>query len=101
MSSQSETAASSGLPRPEPLVRYSRDGDEDGTNAVVSAFREDPIDGVPADADSLYAWVDPDAIDDVLDSAGTDVRLSAVIWDHPVVITSEEIAVYEPGAAIE
>ncbi|MFB6091003.1 MAG: HalOD1 output domain-containing protein [Halobellus sp.] len=96
--SRSEEAAIAGGPSgPEPLVRYARDREEDGANAVVSAFGEPPIDGVPSDAESLYAWVDPDALDDLIESAGSDVRLSAVIWGYPVVITGAEVEIYEPG----
>ncbi|MFA1611395.1 HalOD1 output domain-containing protein [Halobellus rubicundus] len=101
MSSIGEPIGAGELSGPEPLVRYSRDRDEDGTNAVVSAFCEPPLDGVPTEAETLYTWVDADAIDDLLDSARANLRLSAVIWEYPVVITSDEIEVYEPGTAVE
>ncbi|SDX86505.1 hypothetical protein [Halobellus clavatus] len=93
----SSTPRTSTAPNPadsDPIATYVWTGEEDGANAVVAAFSEGPLDGIPTDNGTLYQWIDTDAIDSLLASAHDDVELSTVIWDHPVVITRDTVEVY-------
>ena len=84
-----------------PVVTYARDADEKGVDAFVSAFATEPLDVDITKRDPLYAWIDLDALDALFESAGGDVELSTVIWDHPVVITADEIEIYEAETTAE
>jgi len=84
-----------------PVVTYARDADEKGVDAIVSAFATEPLDVDITKRDPLYAWIDLDALDALFESAGGDVELSTVIWDHPVVITADEIEIYEAERTAE
>jgi hypothetical protein len=77
-----------------PVVTYSRDGDENGVDAIVSAFSTTPLDLDLAERDPLYEWIDLDALDALFESARDDVTLSTIIWNHPIVITADDIEVY-------
>jgi len=84
-----------------PVIRYARDAEEKGVDAIVSAFATESLDVDITKRDSLYAWIDLDALDALFESAGGDVELSTVIWDHPVVITADEIEIYEAERTAE
>ncbi|RLM57486.1 hypothetical protein DVK02_06895 [Halobellus sp. Atlit-31R] len=84
------------VPGTEPVVTYARDTEDAGVEAVVSAFSAQPLDVDPADRGPIYEWIDLEAIDSLFDSARDDVRLSTIIWNHPVVLTTDRIEVYDP-----
>ena len=84
-----------------PVVTYARDGDENFVDAIVSAFATTPLDVDLSGRDPLYEWIDLDALDALFESARDDVALSTIIWDHPVVITVDDIEVYEADETAE
>jgi len=84
-----------------PVVTYARDGEENGVDAIVSAFAKTPLDVDLAERDPLYEWIDLDALDALFESTRDDVALSTIIWDHPVVITADDIEVYNAEGTAE
>lgn len=75
------------------VARYPVSPDESPSQAVLSAFEmvadrpHEPSETV------LYDYVDPDALDRLLDDA-TRTRVETRLWGHPVVVTPSLVSVY-------
>ncbi|MFB6252164.1 MAG: hypothetical protein ABEI27_10865 [Halobellus sp.] len=94
MSSSPRTSTTPNRVDSDPVATYARTGNEDGANAIVAAFSEGPLNGISTEDSTLYEWIDPDAVDSLLESASSEVKLSTTIWDHPVVITRDAVEIY-------
>lgn len=76
-------------------LRYTLDRDERVGRALLDAFRRDGIE--PEDRDTfLYDWIDVEAVDRLHRRHDPNLRVSARVWDHAVVITHDEITLYAP-----
>ena len=84
------------LSETRPLARRPVSGGESTTAAVFEAFEAVSTD--PDDGELLYEQVEPDALDALLDGSGADPTVMIELWDHPVVITSNWVAVYATDA---
>jgi hypothetical protein len=70
-----------------------REGPDRIAADLVDAFSAIGVDAVPGGS-PLTRQIDAEAIT-ALSGAATPWRLSVVLWGHPVVITAEDITVYE------
>jgi hypothetical protein len=70
--------------------------DEAPSRAILHAFSELDV-GLPTTGKRLADVADPDAIDRLVRTAGENVRISMVLWEHPVVVTTEEVRVFGPS----
>ena len=75
------------------LVAYSLSSEEEMAEGVVNSFHAANID-VFEKPTQLNDWVNPDVFTLLQWSSDRPIYLSTRIWDHQVVITSEEIRVY-------
>lgn len=79
-----------------PLARQPVTDGESTTEAVFEAFEAVGTD--PDEGDSLYEQIEPDALDALLDGGGADPTVMIELWGHPVVVTSNWVAVYATDA---
>lgn len=84
------------LSETRPLARRPVSNGESTTQAVFEAFEAVGTD--PDDGPVLYEHVEPDALDALLDGGGADPTVMIELWGHPVVITSNWVAVYATDA---
>lgn len=82
-------------PTADAVLSYERSDDEEMATALVSAFADPAVDVDLADRETLHEWLSLEAVEDLLASGHDDLGISAVVWDHDVVITAESIEVYE------
>lgn len=74
------------------LVTYSVGSEESIPIAITGAFRA--IGASPSDRETVVEdWIDGDAIERLCRASDRHLRVSTVIWDHPVIITPEEIQI--------
>lgn len=78
----------------ELLVAYTRDPGEEMSSAVVNAFLAGDVD-VNAKETQLESWIDTDALGDLDWSTARSTLLYIHIWEHPVVLTPEEVRIYD------
>ncbi|WP_256301650.1 hypothetical protein [Haloarchaeobius salinus] len=79
------------------LVRHSIDSEEEMTEAVVDAFLAAGVD-VYDRPTTLAGWIDPDVFETLQWSSSRPLYLGTLIWDHYVVITPDQVAIYTaPG----
>lgn len=76
------------------VVSYSVESDEEMTEAVVGAFIEAGID-VFSESTTLMDWINPDVLENLEWNADQPLYLSTLIWDYRVVITAEEVRIYQ------
>lgn len=76
------------------LVSYSISSSEQKSEAVVNAFAAADID-VFEKPTTLSDWLNIDVLEDTRWGSG-DPYLGTEVWDHPVLITTEEIRIYTP-----
>lgn len=79
-----------------PLTRRPVSNGESTTAAVFEAFEAISTD--PDEGELLYEQVEPDALDALLDGGVADPTVMIELWEHPVVITSNWVAVYAKDA---
>lgn len=80
--------------KPPPLITYQIEDGETFFEAISEAFGAIGLD-VYGQETAIADWTQDGLIDlSVLDPDGP-VRVSTVIWDHPVVVTPDEIRIYE------
>ncbi len=82
-------------PGGDPIVTYTRGPNERCVNSIVAAFGKDSVGVAPERREPLHQWADFDAVETLLQSARRDLRLSMVLWDHPVVITPQTVEIYD------
>jgi hypothetical protein len=70
--------------------------DEQPSRAILHAFAELDLDLFGTE-ELLADVVDPDALDELLRTADGRVRVSMVLWDHPVVVTPDAVHVFDPA----
>jgi len=76
------------------LVSYPVGDDEAVSRAVVAAFRSLGVD--PSEKETRLAnWVDTDVLEDVRWDSAWPVYLSGRVWGRRVVVTADEIRIYE------
>lgn len=76
-------------------LRYTLDRDERVSQALLDAFRRSGIE--PEDRDTfLYDWINMEAVDHLYRHHDRHPRVSAIVWDHAVVITNDDITLYAP-----
>jgi len=74
------------------LVTYSVGSKESISIALTKAFQA--IDFSPTDRETVIEdWIDGDAIERLCRTSDRHLRVSTVIWGHPVIITPEEIQI--------
>lgn len=78
------------------LLSYSISSGEEMGEAVVNAFLAGSID-VFDKPTQLVDWVDPDILEAIQRSPDRPIYFSTRIWDHKVVMTSEEVRIYIPS----
>jgi len=81
------------------LLAYSLSSEEEMVEGVVKSFNAANID-VSEKPTKLYDWVNPDVFTLLQWSSNCPIYLSTRIWDHQVVITSEEIRIYRQSFPI-
>lgn len=79
------------------LVVYSVDREEETCEAVVEAFQAANID-VFEKPTTIDDWLDADVFNDLTWPSDSPLLLRTQIWEHPVVITGEEVRIYGPSA---
>ncbi|MFB6168234.1 MAG: HalOD1 output domain-containing protein [Haloferacaceae archaeon] len=79
-----------------PLARRAVSAGESTTAAIFEAFETTTTD--PDEGEALYDQVEPDALDSLLDGGAADPRVLVELWSHPVVVTSNWVAVYPKDA---
>lgn len=76
------------------LITYQIGNDETMFEAITNAFRS--IDFAPYQQDSTIEEYTKDCSVDLSDwDSENSCRLSTIIWDHPTVLTTDEIQIYE------
>ncbi|WP_372911540.1 HalOD1 output domain-containing protein [Salinigranum sp.] len=70
--------------------------DEQPSKSILHAFAELDVDLFGTE-ELLADVVDPDALDELLRTADGRIRASMVLWDHPVVVTSDVVRVFDPA----
>lgn len=78
----------------ELLIRYSIGGDESVVEAIVTAFDLLDVDTTETDT-VIHDVVDSDALVQIHQSSSGNVRVSFRMWDHPVVVESGHVMIYE------
>lgn len=81
------------------LLSYSVGSGEEMAEGVVNAFLAANIDVFERQT-QLVDWVDPDILEAIQQSADHPIYLCTQIWDHQVVMTSEEVRIYSPSALV-
>ena len=82
------------------IVRQSIDSDEEMGEAVVDAFLAAGVD-VYERPTTLAEWIDPDVFETLQWSSSRPLYLGTLIWDHEVVITPDQVAIYTaPGGVM-
>jgi hypothetical protein len=80
-------------------VRRSIDSEEEMSEAVVNTFLAAGVD-VYDRPTTLAEWIDPDVFETLQWSSGRPLYLCTQIWDHCVVITPNQVAIYTaPGGS--
>lgn len=81
------------------LVAYSVDRGEAVHEAIVNAFLAANID-VSEKGTTLEAWIDTDSISGFDWHPETPLFITALIWGHLVVISSERVRVYSDSSIV-
>lgn len=81
------------------LVRYSLEGDEEMTEAVVSAFLAADVD-VYERSTQLVDWINAEVFENLEWTSDRPLYLCTRIWDHRVVMTPEEVRIYQSSEVI-
>lgn len=81
--------------RDEPiLLSYGISEDESVYEAITNAFSSIEFD--PFDAETTIAdWTDDCPVDSQEGDATSDCRVTTTIWDHPIVLTDEDLRIFE------
>lgn len=77
------------------LVSYSISSGGEMGEAIVDAFLAANVD-VFDKPTQLVDWVDPDILESVQWSSDRPLYICTNIWDHQVVMTSDEVRIYTP-----
>lgn len=77
----------------DPSVTYSVGSEESITDAVLAAFRNSDVDLCEREL-TLYEQIDDNGLDQLFARGGREIRLTARLWDRPVVVTPETVVVY-------
>lgn len=75
------------------VVAHAVESDQSLAEAIVEAFLLAGMD-VYSEPTQLADWVDPDALEQ-LEFAAPQTYLGTRIWDHHLLITGEEVRIYE------
>lgn len=75
------------------LVSYSLENGEEMSEAIIGAFLAANVD-VYDKATQLADWLNPEVLEDIQWSSARPVYLCTRIWDKQVVITAEEVRIY-------
>jgi hypothetical protein len=75
------------------LIAYSVDSHTPRTEAIVEAFLAVNIDVYQKDT-TIHDWIEATALDAFSWSTNQSLQISTRIWDHTVVITSDQIRIY-------
>lgn len=76
------------------LATYSIGSEESMPTAITEAFRSTGLN--PADQETVVEdWIDGDALDQLCRAPDRHLRISTIIWNHPVIITPEEIQIFD------
>lgn len=75
------------------LVSYPIGDEESVCGAVVDAFLAANVD-VFDRSSSIEQWIDTDALEGFDWRAGDPLYVSTAIWNHGVVVTSDEVRIY-------
>jgi hypothetical protein len=67
------------------------------SEVLLQVFTDLDVD-LTATEEQLADMIDPDTVDELFDDDADHVGLSAVLWGHPVFITTDAIHVFEPPA---
>lgn len=81
------------------LVVYSVDREEETCEAVVEAFQAANID-VFEKPTTLNDWLNTEVFNELNWPSDSPLLLRTQIWERPVVITGEEIRIYDPSADV-
>jgi hypothetical protein len=84
------------LSETRPLARRPVSARETTTAAIFEAFEAVTTD--PEEGELLYDQIESDALDSLLDSGAADPKVMVELWGHPVVVTSNWVAVYPKDA---
>lgn len=76
------------------LITYQIGGDETMYEAITDAFRAIDVDVYQEDT-TVEDWTEGCPIDSINWDLDSPCRVSTIIWDHPAVITADEIRIYE------
>ena len=91
-----ETLPSLELRGYELLARYSMDSEESVVQGIAMAFASLDVD--PQSQETvIHDVVDTDALRQLQESSDRHVRVSMHLWDHPVVVTPEDVSIYGTG----
>lgn len=82
------------------IVRYSIEGDEGMSEAVVNAFLAAGVEAF-ARPTQLVDWIDADVLENISWNSGRPVYFCTRVWDHRVVMTPDEVRIYSPPTASE
>jgi hypothetical protein len=77
-------------------VTYTIGNDESILIAIIEAFRAmDSMDSSLDDRETvLEDWIDTDALEQLCQTSDSHLRVSTIIWEHPVSITPETIQIF-------
>lgn len=76
------------------LVTYSIGSEESIPVAITASFRAIGLN--PTDQETVVEeWIDGDALDQLYRASGRHLRVSTNVWNHPVIITPEEIQIFD------
>lgn len=76
------------------VVRYSLESGEEMSEAVVGAFQAAGVD-VYDRPTQLVDWIEADIFEQVSWTSDQPIYVSTRIWDRQVVMTPEEVRIYE------
>lgn len=76
------------------VVTYSIGSEESVPIAITEAFRAISLN--PTDQETVVQdWIDGDALDQLCQASDRHLRISTIIWNHPVIITPREIQIFD------
>jgi hypothetical protein len=76
------------------VVTYSKSSNERASEAVLSAFYAARIDIDDRD-EVLFDQIENDGLDLLIEGSDQHLRVSTRLWDYTVVITPEDIIIYD------
>jgi hypothetical protein len=82
------------LPRESRLITYQISDDETEYEAITNAFRAIDVDVYNQDT-AVADWAKDCPIETINWDSERPCRVTTIIWDHPIVLTSDEIRIYD------